>query len=226
VKYGLASRETSFVAVEHRDAPVEGRAELRRVPVALTAGWGGTRESRLGVLRALGAPRMMMADTAPLMIGSGLERLSDTIAEEDLAALSRATPPTAASRAPGAARLRAFVARASRVTESALRPLDRLVALQRADGSWELDSGFAKAVSLKLRGLKALLNDAAGDPEMAGRALATAVALVWLEKHASGARGEWELLAAKAMAWLAASRTEPAGSRGWAAWLDLARPLV
>ncbi|HSD29456.1 MAG TPA: VIT and VWA domain-containing protein, partial [Vicinamibacteria bacterium] len=39
--YGLASRETSFVAVEERDTPTEGRAELRRVPIALTRGWGG-----------------------------------------------------------------------------------------------------------------------------------------------------------------------------------------
>ena len=45
VKYQLASRETSFVAVEHRDTPLEGRAELRRVPVALTSGWGGMRET-------------------------------------------------------------------------------------------------------------------------------------------------------------------------------------
>ncbi len=43
VKYQLCSRETSFVAIEHRETPADGRAELRRVPVALTSGWGGER---------------------------------------------------------------------------------------------------------------------------------------------------------------------------------------
>jgi Ca-activated chloride channel family protein len=41
VSYGLCSRETSFVAVEKRETPVAGGAQLRRVPVALTSGWGG-----------------------------------------------------------------------------------------------------------------------------------------------------------------------------------------
>src|SRR5436190_13807631 len=44
VTYGLCSRETSFVAVEKRDRPVESELQLRRVPVALTRGWGGTDE--------------------------------------------------------------------------------------------------------------------------------------------------------------------------------------
>ncbi len=47
VRYGLASRETSFVAVEERedgeDRPV---AELRRIPVALAHGWGGVEATR------------------------------------------------------------------------------------------------------------------------------------------------------------------------------------
>src|SRR5262245_14676724 len=41
VAYGLTSRETSFVAIEERETPVEGEAVLRRVPVQLTRGWGG-----------------------------------------------------------------------------------------------------------------------------------------------------------------------------------------
>jgi hypothetical protein len=101
-----------------------------------------------------------------------------------------------------------------------------LVALQRADGSWALDAAFVKAVSLKLRDLKRLLHDAAGDPEVASRALATAIALEWLEKHAPADRVEWDLLAAKGAAWLSASHTEPAAGEGWRAWLDLARRLV
>ena len=42
VRYGLASRETSFVAVEEREAGEDRpAAELRRIPVALAHGWGG-----------------------------------------------------------------------------------------------------------------------------------------------------------------------------------------
>jgi hypothetical protein len=114
----------------------------------------------------------------------------------------------------------------SRPRAQALRPLDALVALQRADGSWELDVEFAKAVSLKLRGLDQLLSNAAGDAGTARRALATAIALEWLEKHAAGERGEWELLALKATRWLSTSQTEPAAGQGWDAWLGVARRVV
>jgi hypothetical protein len=116
-----------------------------------------------------------------------------------------------------------------RVTPSraqALRPLDALVSLQRADGSWDLTGEFATAVSIKLRRLEKELRHAAGDPDSIRRALATSIALVWLEQHAAPQRGEWELLAAKATGWLSASGTEPAAGQGWNAWLDLARRLA
>ena len=41
VKYGLSSKWTSFVAVEKRANAAPRKIELRRVPVALTRGWGG-----------------------------------------------------------------------------------------------------------------------------------------------------------------------------------------
>ena len=41
IRYGLMSRETSFVAIERRDTPVIGDVKLRKVPIALTTGWGG-----------------------------------------------------------------------------------------------------------------------------------------------------------------------------------------
>ncbi len=47
VRYGLASRETSFVAVEEREAGEDRpAAELRRIPVALAHGWGGVEATR------------------------------------------------------------------------------------------------------------------------------------------------------------------------------------
>jgi hypothetical protein len=221
LKYQLASRETSFVAVEHREAPVDGRAELRRVPVALTSGWGGMRETGL---HSLCAPQMAMPDVAasrmlggPRLRGSfDVMSLDASASYDDVAAARLQSSRTSAARA---VRSRPATARPAQ----ALRPLDVLVALQRADGSWELDGEFAKAVSLELRSLEKALDSAVGDAGAARRALATAIALEWLEKHAAGERGEWELLALKATRWLSASRTEPAAAGGWNAWLDVAR---
>ena len=38
--YGLASRETSFVAIERRENAAPTEFALRRIPIALTSGWG------------------------------------------------------------------------------------------------------------------------------------------------------------------------------------------
>jgi hypothetical protein len=111
-------------------------------------------------------------------------------------------------------------------TRDSSRPHDRLVALQRADGSWELDAAFAKAVSIKLRDLEKVLRNAIGDPEIARRALATAIAIAWLERHAGDTRHEWEMLAEKAGRWIEACRTAPREGTGWNAWVERARLLV
>ena len=225
MKYQLASRETSFVAIEHRDTPLEGRAELRRVPVALTSGWGGMRET--GV-QYMGAPQMDvlgMADT-PMQGGPSLRGSFDVMSLSAGASYDQAAPMSAlsSSRLPARSQVRASIG--SQPHAQVLRPLDALVALQRADGSWELDGEFAKAVSFKLRQLEKELRTATGDPDTVRRALATAIALEWLEKHAAAQRGEWELLALKAAKWLSASLTEPAAGQGWNAWLDAARRLL
>jgi hypothetical protein len=137
---------------------------------------------------------------------------------------SRTFPVSA--RASRQAPPRSFDQRVTPSRAQATRPLDAIVALQRADGSWELDGAFASAVSLTLRRLEKELRRATGDPDAARRALATALALEWLEKNAPAERGEWELLAKKATQWLAASRTEPAAGQGWNGWLDVARRLA
>ena len=61
VRYGLMSRETSFVAIERRDTPVVGDVQLRRVPIALTSGWGDEASSLMA-----GMPMGSMFDTAPV----------------------------------------------------------------------------------------------------------------------------------------------------------------
>jgi hypothetical protein len=233
VKYRLASRETSFVAVEHRDTPLEGRAELRRVPVALTSGWGGVQTPAMSYLCA---PQMAMPDAAGRSAAMwarvhGSFDVSSMDAHMECDELAPPDVPFSRTSSASARPSRQVPPRSidQRVTPSraqAIRPLDAVVALQCADGSWELDGAFSSAVSLTLRRLEKELRHATGGADAARRALATALALEWLEKNAAAERGEWELLAKKATQWLAASRTEPSAGQGWNGWLDVARRLV
>jgi hypothetical protein len=100
---------------------------------------------------------------------------------------------------------------------------DGVVALQRFDGSWELDQAFADAVWMRLSTLEGALAGMSGDEETARRALATAVAIVWLEYNAIDAKVEWELLADKGAAWLqSCGLLAPDGGD----WIDFARGLL
>ena len=85
---------------------------------------------------------------------------------------------------------------------SSTRVLDRLVTLQRADRSWELDQSLADVLGVSLSDLVAATSGAAGDTEEVRRAWATALALVFLENGVASDRAEWDLLAAKARRWL------------------------
>jgi hypothetical protein len=96
-------------------------------------------------------------------------------------------------------------AESSQAPGESVRPVDRLVALQGADGSWSLTAEFAKAIGADLPSLEKHLTGLAGNAPTARRALATALALAWLERHAAAERDEWRLLAGKARAWLDAA---------------------
>jgi Ca-activated chloride channel family protein len=216
VTYQLCSRETSFVAIEHREAPAEGRAELRRVPVALTSGWGGVREQGV-VMASLSAS--MLASPARAIHSLGRSRASSADVDYESApdaCFSMSSGPMASSPASWEPATRLDLTRQH----------DHLIALQRADGSWDLDDEFAQAVSMRLRDLEKALRDAVGNPDVARRALATAIAIAWLEKFAASARGEWEMLAEKAGRWLEACRTAPREGTGWDAWVEVARGLA
>jgi hypothetical protein len=92
------------------------------------------------------------------------------------------------------------------------RPLDAIVALQFADGSWKLDDELARALgwSSEAELLKALSRKPTREAER--RAAATALALAWLERECGESRDEWRLLAEKAREWLA---RVPGGGDDW-----------
>jgi Ca-activated chloride channel family protein len=216
-EYGLCSAHTSFVAVEKRETPTPGAAELRRVPIALTSGWGGVSEMKKGFLgSATGAfPMPPMAPPMPPMAAA--------IPARSMSAM----PPRAASpRRPSAAAPPDFdrpqiigdymdCAEESPSYTASARPLDRLVALQRADGSWDLTEELAQVIGRGLAELEKILG-AQKDAE-SRRAFATALALSWFEKNAADARGEWTLLAKKARKWLEKC---PARFSGGGSWMD------
>ena len=186
--WSLVSRHTSFVAVEARETPTEGEAQLRKVPVAITRGWHGTASASMGVQFD-----MAMSDDA-----------------DELVRFSERAPARARYQPAAPLLSRAF--KRAGFLEQSTRPLDRLVALQRADGSWTLDDDLARA--LGWRGIQEL-RDAIGRPlpgDHEARAAATALALAWLEQECPDASDEWRILADKGREWL--ERT-PEGVRAW-----------
>jgi Ca-activated chloride channel family protein len=184
--FGLCSSFTSFVAVEKRERPTEGEAQLRRIPVALTSGWGGL-------------------DRGMPMAGSAMK----------MAAPAAAVP--ARGRSFGRALLASVASSVmSSLASDGARPLDSLVSLQRADGSWDLTPELAQVIGRSLQELEAKLTP--GADREARRALATALALRWLETHAGDAEAEWALLAKKARKWLEDCPAQPPGGGTWTAW--------
>jgi hypothetical protein len=223
VKYQLCSRETSFVAIEHRETPVEGRAELRRVPVALTSGWGALREQdATGSFRVPAAASMAPVSThqgtvigfsAPYGGDSAEARSGDGPFDGSFSeSFEGALDGDAAPAAHGPFYRVAQVPREEPLEPAhAPRDLDRLVALQSADGSWDLTPEFAEIIGRSLDELEAELRGAPGGRVVARRVAATSLALEWLEREATADRAEWEMLAEKARRWLAGHGASPVG---------------
>ncbi len=206
-RYTLMSRETSFVAVEQRARPLVGEMQLRRVPVALTSGWGGLNQpascAAPGMARASRAPAgSFMADLAPASargphdedgavlshavarVSSGIDRVRDV-----LGLFARRTTTSTGSPAPAPPRDRATA------------QMHALIGLQRADGSWDLTEELAVAIGQELAILERTRCAFAG--AVADRCRwATALAIVWLQDHAAADEAEWRFLVRKALRWL------------------------
>ncbi|KAM7150678.1 von Willebrand factor A domain-containing protein 5A-like isoform 1-T1 [Macrochelys suwanniensis] len=77
-------------------------------------------------------------------------------------------------------------------------PLLRLVSLQNADGSWDLDPRLAAALGVSEADARGRMPS----KDVAPGVWATVLAVVWLHSRAAGQRDEWELLEAKAVGWV------------------------
>ncbi len=216
LRYGLMSRETSYVAVERRESPVVGDVQLRRIPVALTRGWGNVA-SRLQVARIAGCRRSSQCGHPP-----GSLDLSDTQAL--MVSLESAGEAVMPSRPTG--RMASRFPRLSAASRPAHHGLQALIALQHADGSWELNDELAGAIGLRLRDIEKWLKRLARESALTRQAWATALSVAWLEKNAADTANEWRLLAQKAERWLEGVRETPSSGESWfeAARTALARP--
>ncbi len=232
VTYGLASRETSYVAVEEREVPVHGEMVLRKVPIALTRGWGGVAEAEAGagsgICYSMAPPAAPSPSASRFSAGSFMasEDLSMEMAERSAPKLKKASPPKKSFIASLPDALKRIARDAAPAPEpsapgaAALRPLDLLVALQKADGSWELTEELATTLGRKPADLEKALPSAKGDAALARRAWATALALAWLAKNASAEKDEWSLLARKARTWLDACGAAAPRPSGWLAMAE------
>jgi Ca-activated chloride channel family protein len=188
VTYQLCSSQTSFVAIEQRQTPVEGELQLRKVPIALTQGWGGLEEG-------------MLSSASVVQCRSPAPKVPRDIGKSHL------TPPLRVCAD--------FKAAEPCFAPHAERPLDRLAALQRADGSWDLSPELAEILGRPLHELEEKIRDVTGIPEEVRRAWATALALVYLEQQAAEWRDEWGLLAEKAQRWLERCGANLGGGDTW-----------
>jgi Ca-activated chloride channel family protein len=234
LRYGILSRETSFVAVERRETPVVGDMQLRRVPIALTTGWGGLARMRPGTHGAAGGI------PAPMTLGSAASRVGDD--EDDdgtehlkafaMRGIKVIMPKASRLEAPGAPPAGSIARGLNRLRrwgggttpsgpDAELTPqadtsnMLAVAALQHADGSWDLTPELARAIGCDLAGLESALAGSTGTKDEVRKAWATALALAWLEVHAPGAEAEWRLLAAKAMKWLDSVTARPADGGSW-----------
>ena len=227
LRYQLLSSQTSFVAVEER---VEGaqteRAQLRRVPVALTHGWGGV-ERALQPTTRLSRASMSFAPGVDLLDAVFSRRHAGAPAPDN--ALSARCSEPAEFLAPNPDAVRSvddsFVSRSMNVLRSRGRKpgtsddaFMRLTLAQRADGSFRLDDATLCEFGLEAAAL-ARAADQLGGGEAAAAVVHTAVALVLLERRFAEREDEWRMLADKAQRWLDRQAVAlPQGENSWTGW--------
>jgi hypothetical protein len=217
-RYGIISRETSYVAIERRETPIVGEVQLRRVPIALTTGWGGsgrrTIDAAVPMLAdSFDATALLSLTTAPAQPwpsggrGSWLSRLrGGPRADGD-------TPP------PGSAVWEEPRYAAPTFDDPIRATMHALIRLQDIDGSWELTPKLAAILGVDVHELRRLVDDA---PDI-HRVWATALALAWLETHASELEVEWKGLAKKAARWIDNPPSPPPQGKSW---MDFARRVA
>jgi len=194
--YGLMSSTTSYVAIEERspEDQAKERAELRRIPVALSHGWGGVHEGAhrhiTGAIRSMDS---VMACESPDVLRMTVQRWGNGGSDIDAAA------------APGDA--------------APSDPMDRVLFEQRADGSWKLTRELAEMCGSTLKDLKNAAR--ALQQKDANPLLATLLMLVLLDSRSDAA--SLKPVIRKAREWVdsaTAGLAPPDPYSSWQVWAE------
>lgn len=186
VRYGLVSSATSFVAVAER-APDDRStvpASLRRIPIALTSGWGGRdRFDQAGSASGLGAA--VFYSRAPRSLQPGRAAPGPSFLARAGAALIGRSVAEVTGEHP------TFQSRASR------DPVFELLMTQQADGSFGRGAALDDWLGPRAARLDVLIKEH-------GEAIAiTVVVIGLLEAEAADRQAEWTPAVAKARRFLA-----------------------
>ena len=192
-EFGVLSRSTSFVAVEQRapqERSTEG-AELRKVPVMLTRGWGGT------------PPVASLQQSRP-MLEAFQRPLIDYCLEADAACLeAEAAPPPVASVSRRAEAAQASFCFEESKHESRMPDaadlLLRILDSQAPEGGFEIDDGLAEELGMDADEIRRAASALGG--EASRRLVETAIVLALLEQRFAGRRSTWEPLTKKSRDW-------------------------
>ncbi len=188
-QYGLLSSLTSYVAVEKRkgEARTTGEVVLRRVPALITTGWHGIWG--LPAFELIGADLGLSGPSA--MPGPQLDHgikfsVADYTARFQMPARrsrSRLKPPLDEER-----------------LEASLL---KILALQLAEGGFEIDRGVGSMLGIRVRDLRKMAKEMEVNVEVDRfRLLCTALIVHVLGAHFAGLRDQWEGAAEKSVRWL------------------------
>jgi len=213
-RYGVISRETSFVAVEHRETPVEEEIQLRKVPIALAAGWGSMDEPAL-VTQMLSAGPMPRGAAPPAGARSSGRTDSGIIAHargssevfdmQDGADLEESEPSFATPEP----------LREQFVEDPLRKQMMALITQQRADGSWQMSDELEELIGSNVFAPGLQIADATPRLGEFRNVWATALALAWLERRAGHLRPEWQMVAEKGRRWLQNAVAELGYAERW-----------
>jgi Ca-activated chloride channel homolog len=191
-KYGIISSETSFVAVESRPGTEKttGEVVLRKVPVMLTNGWGGMEEMEY-----------------KNMLFSAAKCFKSLKSEDDLSVPAFMRYRGQYLRRP-VTRFNFQVGEIHQMPDTEkVSPDDanllNILALQKAEGGFEIDSGFAPILKKPLSDLKAT----ALKIQIRGRTdkfvlFSTAIVLKYLEYKYADRKVFWEGVVQKSRKWI------------------------
>ena len=204
-RYSLLSSRTSFVAIEQREVKTDQPAVLRRVPVALTQGWGGIPRTQAAPAPAM--PARARTVRSPSAGGGAIADAFGAVKRR----LSAGRPhPKMASMAPppsqeAMARFdEGFAGDACEVSEEAPAGVHLdLLMTQGADGAFGLSGDLAALARCDVDELRGVARALGGD--RAEEVVATVLALRLLRALAPDRRDEWIRAARKAARWIGAT---------------------